>query len=136
MADKRPKAFHVILLEDHAARVRCITGKSNVVYAGSHQGCSCGFYLESKKEFEEILESLAELPQSILDATDADWKLRREEIGRLREYLVEASKAGPVEMLSVWSEIKQPTKTIHVRASELGGTDGFKLEDDTLYVFG
>jgi len=80
--------FHVSAPAPDEERVRCQFTKANLVYAGSHEECGCGFqYGEySADNYEQ-----SELEQ------------RRRSLNQFAEYLrVELSRVGPIEVYACW----------------------------------
>ena len=85
--DERDPAFHVTELPDSEAAVRARFSKPYVYYAGSHEGCGCGFSYGWWDGDE---------PERTAPA--------RESVRRLRAYLEAATRAaGPLELYACWS---------------------------------
>ncbi len=77
--DSASPAFNTVPLSEHEDSVRRQFSLSQVVYAGAHTGCSCGFHSD-KDDPAAVTRSRAALVQ----------------------YLRKASEAGPVEVFVCW----------------------------------
>src|SRR5829696_3612944 len=84
--DERTPAFHVTELRPEVAAVRAHFSKPYVYYAGSHEGCGCGFSYGWWND-------------------DAELNARnRETVRQLGAYLDAATRAaGPIELYACWS---------------------------------
>ena len=74
--DKAKPGFHVSELEPRESRVRMQFNAANIYYAGSHEGCGCGFQFGNSMEYEG---SDHQLMRASLDAFAAylDQQLKR-----------------------------------------------------------
>lgn len=82
--DEATHAFNTQPLSDSEERVRIQFSLPYVIYLGSHDGCSCGFFAEEDDEPE-------------------DKKQRDEDARRLSDYLSQALEAGAkLEMFLCW----------------------------------
>lgn len=86
-SEKSP-AFHVTELKgDPDERVRAQFSKPHVVYAGSHEGCGCGFFKLRNAEHHSAEE---------VDAC-------RESLQRLGDYLdASLDRSGELELFTSW----------------------------------
>jgi hypothetical protein len=84
--DERP-AFYVAVIHDTDAAVRSQFSKPHVMYAGSHEGCGCGFQYGEYPEFRDADEAV----------------LRRASLDQFADYLDEAVRcSGAIELYACW----------------------------------
>ena len=96
--DEARPAFYVEALRADEQAVRCQFTKPNVYYAGSHEGCGCGFQLGPHPDLEDD-----ELP------------LRRASLDAFREYLqASLTLVGDLEVFACW-EGDQEAEVVHRR---------------------
>lgn len=93
----------------------------NVYYAGSHEGCGCGF------SYDQMPEALQEPDE------EAE---RRASLAALRVYVARATALGPVQLFACWEgEQSCPEKDrLQVSPDALGG-DSFTFEQLRMLEF-
>ncbi len=80
--------FYVSAPAPDEERVRCQFEKQSVVYAGSHEGCGCGF-------------QYGEYPRDNYEPDELE--LRRRSLTQFAEYLrVELARVGTIELYACW----------------------------------
>jgi len=106
--DESP-AFHVRELSADEQVVRAHFRKAFIYYAGSHEGCGCGF-------------AYGRWPADGEDYTREDAAARRS-VRRLSEYLASAARDGAIELLACWQGEQEapPDEYVIVSSSEIGG---------------
>jgi hypothetical protein len=122
--DEGAPAFNTTPLAPTEERVRRQFGRAHLLYAGSHEGCGCGF----------------QLGQYPTDRTEPDERARRRESLRalaasLRE---EVARAGPIELYACWDG-DQEAPPAHRRALTPSAVDAdtfFFLEKELSVVSG
>ncbi|MEP7212945.1 MAG: hypothetical protein ABI791_07710 [Acidobacteriota bacterium] len=94
--------------------------KPHIVYAGSFEGCGCGFYYDSDPidpddEYEKERDAMS-----------------RESVRQLSSYLREAVKGGTVEMFVCWEseQANEPSRSFRVTPDFFGGDEFFFGPDD------
>jgi hypothetical protein len=86
--DERLPAFHTTELNDEDEGVRGQFSKSHIIYAGSYEGCGCGFFKLEHAEYEE----------------PGDLAACRESLSSLGDYLAGALRQhGSVELFTCWA---------------------------------
>jgi hypothetical protein len=93
----------------------------NVYYAGSHEGCGCGFAYDGVPgEFDDETEQAK----------------RRACVEALRRYVLDATAIGPVQLFACWEgEQGFPEKDrIHAEPAALGG-EAFEFEQLRMLEF-
>jgi hypothetical protein len=107
-------SFHVDDIDESDATVRTQITEPHVCYAGSHEGCGCGFQLGEYPDFE-----------------DDERELKRASLDQLAEYLERAIASGArIRLFACW-EGDQAMPIEHRRVltpSDLRGDDFFFLE--------
>jgi len=110
-------AFYVASVDASDLPVVSQFTKAHVVYAGSHEGCGCGFQYGKHPEFREPDEAVA----------------RRRSLDQFATYLAgEIARVGPVELYACW-EGDQAAPVEHRRAltpNDLRSNDFFFLEKE------
>ena len=113
--DEQNPGFYVEALPTSDAAVRRHFSKPHVYYAGSHEGCGCGF-------------GYGDFGGPALDESDA---LGRRSLEQLFTFLrAQSQTAGPVEMYYCWEGDED-------RAAKAAATvdlSTFRLPDDTYYL--
>jgi len=93
-------AFDVASVDSSERLVLARFTKAHVVFAGSHEGCACGFQCGEYPEFREADEAVA----------------RRTSLDQFASYLArEAARVGPIELYACW-EGDQAAPAEHRRA--------------------
>lgn len=103
--------FCVSVLSNGEKRVCRQFTKQYVAYAGSYQGCSCGFSYDNS-----LVEDEEDDPHDVLS---------RESVRQLSEYLSNLVKHGPVEMFSSWDgdQEAEPEGRLVVTPDYFGGDE-------------
>ena len=118
--DAECPAFHVAPLSPEETAVAARFTKPHVVYAGSHEGCGCGFdYGQWEGEKRDEVAAA------------------RASVRALGEYLAAATAAvGPVELYACWGGDQglEPVGRIALTPADLGGA-AFWFEERTLALF-
>jgi hypothetical protein len=119
--EKNPAFFVTSEIGSEAECVRNNFTKPYVYYAGSHEGCGCGFGYDTDYELENMMK---DYPDDLAKAK-AENAARRESIYRLREYLEVAVESGDVELYAPWAgnEGKEPTSRLHVEPNFFSGAE-------------
>ena len=93
----------------------------NVFYAGSHEGCGCGF-------------AYNQMPVGLQEADDE--ARRRGSVAALRDYVAAATVAGPVQLFACWEGEQSFAEKdrVEVTIDALGG-DSFDFEQLRMLVF-
>lgn len=105
--DEKVPAFNTQSLSDSEERVRIQFSLPHVIYVGSHDGCSCGFFAED-------------------DDAEEDKRQRNEDASKLTNYLSQALEAGAkLEMFLCWQggEIDSQTGRKQVSPVDFLSTD-------------
>ena len=93
----------------------------NVYYAGSHEGCGCGF-------------AYGQMPEGLEDPDD-DVR-RRASLAALREYVTSATTLGPVHLYACWEgEQSYPEKSRGEVTVDVLHGDSFDFEQLRMMVF-
>ena len=98
--------FHVTELSERDEPVRSKFSKPHVYYAGSHEGCGCGFQYGEYEGYEE----------------EADLPEKQTSRRRLAEYLAVALRHQPeVELFVCWDgdQATEPAHRSRIRPAEL-----------------
>jgi hypothetical protein len=114
--DETAPAFYVTELHTTEQSVRHQFTKPFIYYAGSHEGCGCGF-------------DYGQWP--ILDSDDRNQEqAARETIRRLAIYLTSAVQSGTIEMFACWDgdQAAEPIERIAVIPAYFGG-DAFAINE-------
>ncbi|WP_242342951.1 hypothetical protein [Anaeromyxobacter terrae] len=83
----------------------------NVYYAGSHEGCGCGF-------------AYNQMPNHLQEPDDE--VRRRASVAALRQYVTEATAVGPVQLYACWeSEQALPEKDRLAASPDVLGGESF-----------
>jgi hypothetical protein len=99
--DEAAPRFHTCRLGPDEERVKCQFAKPHLTYAGSYEGCGCGF-------------QLGEYPAELLDPDEL--ALRRESLRELAAFLrEELPRVGPIQLFACW-EGDQEAPPEHRRA--------------------
>lgn len=119
--DESNPAFYLTELEEHEKIVKEKFTKQNIAYAGSHEGCSCGFFYDITDEDDEKEE------------LDASVKSAQELINFLNSAL---KKESTVEMFVCWEGdwSEEPLRKINLTPQDLEG-ESFPLEEKDFIVF-
>jgi hypothetical protein len=98
--DEAHPAFYLARVDPSDLPVISQFSKANVAYAGSHEGCGCGFQYGEYPEFREPDEAVA----------------RRASLDQFAAYLAdELTRVGPIELYACW-EGDQAATVEHRRA--------------------
>jgi hypothetical protein len=119
--DQEQPRFHVTELTERDEPVRSKFSKPHVYYAGSHEGCGCGFQYGEYDGFEE--------EANLLDMQNS----RR----RLAEYLVVALQhQSAVELFACWDgdQAAEPDHRSRIRPADLLKGRTFFQEREFLVV--
>ena len=93
--DDLAPAFNTSVLAPDEERVRRQFGKSHVVYAGSYEGCACGF-------------QLGEYPPDSGDSQEREQQ--RTSLREFADYLrQELARVGPIELFACWDGDQEAT---------------------------
>jgi hypothetical protein len=116
--DEACPAFYVAALAESDLPVRAQFTKAHVMYAGSHEGCGCGFQYG---EYPELLEpEQAACRRASLDqfATFLESEVRR--VGPIQLYACwEGDQAAPVEHRRALTPTLLKSKGFFIRQKEL-----------------
>jgi hypothetical protein len=113
-------AFYVQEVEA-ADRVRAHFAWPNVYYAGSHEGCGCGF-------------AYNQMPEHLQEADDE--ARRRASVAALREDVTKATAPGPVQLFACWEgEQSFPEKDRVTVSPDVLGGEAFDLEQLRMLEF-
>jgi hypothetical protein len=119
--DETRRTFHVSELSKEDEPVRVQFSKPYVVYAGSHEGCGCGFAYGQYPEHEELEDAAACM----------------ESVSRLSGYLQDViSRVGAVEVFACWEgqQGDVPTRRRKVTPAAIGGAAFWFEEREFLTV--
>ena len=117
--DAEHPAFHIARLTADDEAVRGQFSKPHVVYAGSHEGCGCGFDY-GQWEGEDPEEAAA----------------ARATVSALRAYVSMALQTGePIELYACWEgeQAASPEHRLRLSPDDLGG-EAFWLEQRTFAI--
>ena len=111
--DESAPAFNTSVLAPDEERVRRQFGRTSVVYAGSYEGCACGF-------------QLGQYPSESADPKERED--RRTSLRQFADYLrQELARVGTIELFACWDGDQEATPE-HRRALTPSG-----LEDDGFF---
>lgn len=93
----------------------------NVYYAGSHEGCGCGF-------------AYGQMPDALQEPVDE--AQRRGSLEALRKYIGDASRFGPIQFFACWEgeQTSQLKDRVEAMPSALGGA-AFQFEQLRMLEF-
>jgi hypothetical protein len=121
--------FHVVTSDELPAAVHHRLATSLVYYAGSHEGCGCGFGYESVEEIRGhgLPDDVCERAMGFRQASVAD-------LDRLRAYLQTATVEHRVTLLVTWFGDEDVPVSRHeiVHADHFGG-EKWQFKAHTLF---
>lgn len=111
-----------------------------IYYAGSFEGCGCGFEYENRGEvFAEPDSPPLEDPQLRAEVAlgskkmKEDWEKSFQSVGLLRTYLEDVVKGGPVTLWVTWDGTRETPEDRRTVTPAFFGGESFHLELFTLY---
>jgi hypothetical protein len=117
----RPNPSHDSGTDEGIGQVRAHFPWPNVYYAGSHEGCGCGF-------------AYNQMPEHLQEADDE--ARRRASVAALREYVTTATALGPMQLFACWEgEQSFPEKDRVTVSPDVLGGEAFDLEQLRMLEF-
>lgn len=130
---ERYTTFHVEAARDtEISKIRNILSSPYIYYAGSFEGCGCGFGYEDHSELLQHIENVPD--KDLRSILKEDWEQRYKSVGFLSKYLERVVHDGPIEVYVTWEGTQgSPLRHQSTVTPDYFGGKTFRLEEQSLF---